>query len=248
MPELSVLKIEKNQIMDFSPLMNKTTLIDLSIDLASTKSKEKITAIDTLKNLQVLKLTGNGEYDISLSHLNALKALVVDEYWQTDKFKISDCPFLHHLSVSGDLYKVLFNSTQKLHKLDVSSQMLTDSFYQELQHVKILELRDCRVYQTKAISRTTLEDLVIEDSTLESDLPSLLAASPSLKTIKIVNSNLDNVVIFKKFRQLSELDIQKNSVESISELNDLSQFKVLTITDNPVTDSAALNKKVVVFN
>lgn len=243
--KLTSLSIENSDIYDLEPFNNIINLEELSLVNCAI---EDLSPIKNAKNLKQVFLNGNNIKKIP----NAIKNLVY-----------SDLLFLDNNPFENLNDKVYFcqNSTI-LNKSDYNSLIQSDftkyvtvlrlgnniTDFEKIDKFENLFSLHLEATETHSIENfenlihlKNIECLELKNINLSIDDLNIISKMKSLKSIKLENSGIKQLVFLEPLCNLEKLSLKSNNIEDITSLSQLKKLTKLDISNNPVNSFSKLS-------
>ena len=112
-----------------------------------------------------------------------------------------------------------------------------------LPFIKQLSIRYGKFEDLSALSvLTSLEELVITDTTISSSDLQIIAALPKLTSLTLTSCNLSDIAPLSGATGLTYLDLANNTVQNLSSLEAMTKLEYLSLTHNAVNDLESIGK------
>ncbi len=222
---LRELNIEGNQVADLSPLVTLENLEQLN---ASSNLIQNISPLDQISTLTHITLNDNE----------------IDDTIQTAFQQIGNLKNLKELNLARNNLNSVEGSSSftQLEKLDLNGNSITNADpLGSLDSLKVLDLGNNQITPLPPFSTASkLMVLYMEDNNV-SELLSLTNCV-DLKEINFANNNINDLSPFNQidFSFIWFADFSKNSLTSLDGIQNLTNLRILSISDNEVEDLSLL--------
>ena len=117
--------------------------------------------------------------------------------------------------------------------------------YAELKHMVFLEKLTIQNGVSAELSNlaslATLTDLTISGTTVNKDHLTIIGALPQIKNLTLTNCEISNIAPLEKAVTLVKLDLQQNSIRTLTALSGMQQLQELNLSNNTVVDLTPIN-------
>lgn len=227
----------------------KTLTIDTSLDDLQSKD------LELLPQLEELVLIGNDikKYRLNkISKLNTLKIRVssIEDIPDLKKIKkLNDLSIEIEKNENSDKYLAEIEKLKKINYLTLINFKVESLTFlknlKDLYKLKILNGVKCEVKDMKVLSDLYLESIFFENMIIhEEDIKYM---NTDAKELVLINCNINSLEEFKNFKRLKILDLSNNnlndeSLENLKNLIDNNPKLVTTLTNNDIKNNEVLKE------
>jgi len=229
--------INSIRVMDLSLIENLTKLTTLAVVNNDSLLSLNINALDRLRNLQSLNLSGNNINDIRpLAELRSLRQLNLQDNNINDIRPLAELNNLVELNLQDN--DVTLSSPlvrlANLQKLNLQNNNI--SFFDslaELRNLQELNLQDNNISRINYFDASSnLQQLNLQGNNI-SDI-STLSGYRNLQQLNLQGNNISDIAVLNEFRELQELNLQDNNISDIRPLSGLQKLTDINLQNNVI--------------